>query len=275
MWFTMGVCALRAEQARGCVVNAFVDSVESSAVLLVAAAIKDKHPDRSKQRPRPVFGDLAGILYQGAVQSALVHALDSAPGALCVLLDTDSPSGNPLDADTWIACPLSDQARVDASLQALLQLKPIGLTAAAASEYHGHSAKRFMLNFIDACPDFDSIDANEYGRFSGSTAQADDVTPTEALLQQHALRAAVLPDIYAGRNKISAVLDLVGRVGALLRRWARLHAMGAVSLPPEDGWEFFRRVPPVPAATAIPSVEASSGDSTAIVVGAGPAPDPG
>ena len=156
-----------------------------------------------------------------------------------------------------------------------MQLRPIGLNATAAAEYHGHSAKRFMLNFMDACPDFSSIDANEYGRFSGSTAQADDVTPTEALLRQHALRAAVLPDIYAGRNKISTVLDLVGRVGALLRRWGRLHAMGAVSLPPEDGWEFFRRAPPVPAAAAVSSVEAPEpGGSTAILVHALPASEP-
>ena len=166
------------------------------------------------------------------------------PGVDSVLLDTDSPSGSPLGATEWVACPLDSQSRVDASIHDLLQLEPIGLSADQASAYHGHSAKRFVLNFMDASPEFDAHDSNEFGRFSGSTAQQNDLAPVAAMLHQHSLRAAVLPDIYATSSRVSLALDRVVRVQESLRRWACLLASGEVQAPHEDGWEAFRLPPP-------------------------------
>jgi len=99
-------------------------------------------------------------------------------------------------------------SRVDASLHALLQLAPIGLSAERAAAYHGHSPKRFLLNVVEASaslsPDTDGAEA---GRFSGSTAQNTDLEPVAAMLRQHSLRSAQLPGIYAGKAKVEKVFD--------------------------------------------------------------------
>ena len=73
----------------------------------------------------------------------------------------------------------------------------------AARRFHGHSCKRYCLNVAESSPLFDSIEATEVGRFSGSTAQDSDLEPREAMLRAHTQRVSVLPAIYASLSKKS------------------------------------------------------------------------
>ena len=250
MWYCMAMAALRAEQARGLVINAFVP--RGRALIACASAVLDKNPNPEAMSPRPVWFDVSGICHPGAVHSRLLESLDAAVSARALLLDTDSPSGDPVDATSFVAAPLALESRVCASIRALLQLPPLSLPAESASAYAGHSAKRFLLNFAMASPAFNEVDCNEVGRFSGSTAQSKDLTPTAAMLSKHSLRCAVLPEIYAGKTKVDTALSLIERASDQLRSWALGWWQGSVELSPEDGWDQFRDPPPPVPAVALP-----------------------
>ena len=124
----------------------------------------------------------------------------------------------------------------DASLHYILQLPEIGLSAEQAARYHGHSAKRFLLNVAEAIPTMSALDANEVGRFSGSISQAADLEPREQMLAAHDLRAAVLPAIYAGKAKVSKVFDLLARIQRAMSDAVARAPGGYTSLPLEGGW---------------------------------------
>lgn len=254
MWYAMMLGALRAEQSRGLVINAVVP--HGNALIACASAVRDKNPNPAAMQSRPVWFDIAGILYPGKVRSRLAASLEQHPGACALLMDTDSPDGDPQRATSFVAAPLSMEPRVCASLRGLLQLAPLSLSAEAATTYGGHSAKRFLLNFAEASPSFNSVESNDLGRFARSTAQSADLTPTEAMLQQHDLRCSALPDIYARKAKVGKAFDLIARASAELRSWALLSQVGQVSLPPEDGWGMFSTLPPPVAAAAAPPLDA-------------------
>ena len=115
----------------------------------------------------------------------------------CVLRDSDSQTGDPTHATRWIAAPIESPDRVNACLYALLALPPISMPPDMAASYHGHSAKRFILNVVEASPLFTKEEEGEVGRFSGSTgAQQNDLTPVQSMLHAHTLSVAVLPEIY-------------------------------------------------------------------------------
>ena len=196
-WCSLARMALRLKQSNCFVINAVVSHPsQGTATTIVSGSVRDdKHPDPSKKRPRPVWGAIDGLLQADALSHPLAEMLH--PDVRCILRDTDSPSGSPLTASRWLLAPLSSPARVDASLHALLMMPPISMPASMAERYHGHSAKRFLLNFAEACPGFGSMEATEIARFSQSTAQNSDMEPTAAMLQAHSLRVSILPDIYS------------------------------------------------------------------------------
>ena len=162
--------------------------------------------------------------------------LDGAEGAQCLLRDTDSRSGSPTAASCWLAAPLSGATRIDASLHGLLALPPIGMPPELIAQFHGHSAKRFMLNVVDSSPLFDVLFAKAAGRFYGSTAQHADLEPTQAMLVAHELRADVLPAIYARASRVSTQFDLLARIQRALRAAASLGRSDPSLLPPCGGW---------------------------------------
>lgn len=236
-WLFMALHALRLEQAQALVINAFVDHAFDGETfeITAAATLRDKNPNAAKVRPRPVWGVLAGFVHRDAARVALASSLQGAEDVRCILRDTDSPSGDPTTASAWVACGAS-RARAEKSLHALLQLPPISLPREAAERYHAHSAKRFLLNCAEASSEFDDVDANAIGRFSGSTAQDPDLEPVEAMLQRHALSSSILPQIYAGKAKVSKAFDLLARLHCTLRRVSWRHVNGERVLPPEGGW---------------------------------------
>jgi hypothetical protein len=205
-WLFLALHALRVEQSRGCFINAW--ALRGVFQITLAAVLHDKHPDPSKRRPRPVWGCFDGFVHPGKARSALVDSLTGAESVGCILRDTDSRSGDPSTATAWIASGVESTSRIDASIQSLLQMHPICLSHEQASRYHGHSAKRFLLNVAEAAPSLSlSADGVEFGRFGGSTAQNTDLEPTQAMLRQHELRSAQLPSIYAGKAKVETVFS--------------------------------------------------------------------
>lgn len=245
-WLFLATHALRVEQSRACVVNAFVEWRPAGArpgdparTITSAAVRRDKHPDRSKRRPRPVWGCFEGFAYPGAARAALSRMLRHAPGVRSVFLETDSKSGAPADATMWVHAPIGGTSRVDASLHSILQMAPISLTPEQAARFHGHSGKRFLMNAAAALCASASI-KQELARFSHSTAQLDDLQPTERMLQRHDLAASVLPDIYASKACVELALSAIARVHEPIR--AAVVAAGRQA-PGDGGAEWVEAVP--------------------------------
>lgn len=233
-WLYLALHALRAEQSHAHVINAWV--LHDTAHITVAAVRRDKHPDPSKRRPRPVWGCFDGLLYPGAARRTLIETLEGAEAVRCVLRDTDSRDGAPSGASRWVLAPLEAGSRPDKSLQSLLQMQPIGLSPEQASHYHPHAAKRFLQCAIEASPSLSlAVHGAESGRFSGSTAQNSDLEPTAQLLRQHELRSTVLPSIYASKAKVQSVFSRTAEIQAVLVAAAqRVHDGRAI--PREHGF---------------------------------------
>lgn len=218
-WCLLARLALRVEQAQSCVINAFLTHEYGGEffTILVGAVQRDKHPDPSKRRPRPFWGVADGLVEKDCLRNALVSMLHDVQQSRFLIRDTDSPDGDPTRASSWVAAPLKGASRVGASLQALLRLPPISFSAEEASAYHGHAAKRFLLNVAEASGAFSPVEACEIGRFSLSTAQSPDLEPVASMLQAHSTRASVLPGIYAGKAKVARVFDLLAKAQLVLR----------------------------------------------------------
>ena len=241
-WYAIAMCVLRLEQASSVAINCVHEHVydrggpeEETFRILCASALRDKHPNPAKQRPRPVWGIIDGVSDAGAVTSALFDMLRGAESVRCLVLDTDSPGPDPLSSPTaWVRNPLV-RGRAEASLHALLVL--VGLTPSAARRYKGHSGKRFMLSLIDDSPVFDTTDAQEAGRFSHSSAQDPDLEPVAAMLRAHTLASSALPAIYAGQVRVLKHFDRLCRLQIELRRAASvLRTIPPESLDIEGGW---------------------------------------
>ena len=188
-----------------------------SLLVVSASVLCDKHPDPSKRKPRPVWGCIEGYEESGAIRVALEEMLGVWPEVRCILLDTDSRTGDPSTASCWVANPLASK-RADASLHSVLTIA--GIESDRVKRYHGHSCKRFCLNVAEASPLFDALEATEVGRFSGSTAQNTDLEPREAMLRAHTQRVSVLPAIYGGLAKVAKVFDAI----------CKLHLVGCAAV---------------------------------------------
>ena len=210
-------------------------------LVVVGGACQDKHPDAEAMMPRPVWGILTGYLGGEPVRAALTDMLSDAPDLRCLIRDTDSRSGNPADATAFIksALPVSTASkRLDASLHAILQMPPIGLSAEEAATLHGHSGKRFLLNLCRSAKGaFSSSEAGTVGRFSGSAAQDRDVVPEAAALQRHEFSAGRLPDVYASSARVQNAFDLLARAHIIARAASLAALRGQPErLPTLGGW---------------------------------------
>ena len=243
-WFAMATHALRHEQARACVVNAFAShsSPEGTCTITSASVLRDKHPNRSKRRPRPVWGTLDGYAHPGAVREAFIAMLQACPGVRSFLLETDSPDGDPRRASQWVASPIISSNRADASIRALLSIPPISLSPEVAATYHGHSPKRFLLSAAEWCADLGGVAATEVARFSGSTAQNQDLEPIQAMLLRHELRSSILPDIYSRQARVSKVFDLIVTLHLAIQQAVSRILAHPGRYSTEHGWDAFNRV---------------------------------
>ena len=238
-WHLLAKAALRCEQASSCVVNAIVPVTAGDEVMhvLSGAVIKDKHPDSAKMRPRPFWAVIDDLEAPGPPPAAFLGMLDVAADVRCLLLDTDSPNGDPYHPSTtrWVLNPLEGQ-RAMCSLHSIL--RHAGLPDELVSRIRGHSFKRFLLNVAESDPSVSTADAHELGRFSGSVAQERDLEPVAALLERHTARISVLPAIYAQKAKVATSLHRLCRVELLLRS-ARSRAAAGERLPYLSEWGLF------------------------------------
>jgi hypothetical protein len=214
----------RVKQGTSMCINAVVPRSHEGSMhhVFVCSVDKDKHCDASAQRPRPAVGIASSAIHGDLPLEVLRAALDGRAGARSLLLDTDSANGDPTDPSTTtvVTSPLFG-ARAARALRALLQMEPIGLSPGEAGLYCGHSAKRFILQLAEASPLFDADDQRELGRFCGSTAQADFLVPSAALLERHTARCAVVPAMYAGPEKLESLTRLMARAAAVMRTAVR------------------------------------------------------
>ena len=240
-WYAMAKCLLRHEQASSCTIISFFPHTFQGAVytILFGGVLRDKHPDQSKQRPRPFWGCVDGIREREAPRRELSAMLLGAEGARSLLLDTDSPNGDPShpSTSTFVRTPISEGHRADASLQSLLRL--IGLPADLSSSFHRHACKRCLINAVDHSSSF-RLSAHALGRFSKSMAQQPDLEPTEVLLQRHALACDALPAIYAGKSRVLRSLDLVAGVESMLHAASQRAHDDPSRLSYVGGWDIFR-----------------------------------
>ena len=229
---------LRAEQASSCVINAIFARTWNgqTATIVSGSVVREKHPNPQKQHPRPFWGTFNSLVSApGSLLVALATMLREAEGVKCIILDTDSGKGSPLDATEWILSPLKDSGRVAQSLQALLELA--GMPRADTSRFLGHSLKRSCISVMEASPAFTPVQQNELARFSGSVAQNDDLMPVASMLQRHELRCAVLPAIYANKAKVEKILDLLVKLSAVMRYAALLVTADPSLLELDGGWD--------------------------------------
>ena len=204
-------------------------------------------PPRQTPQPRQAppetrLGCIDGYLFPGAVHAALLGMLDAQPGVRSLLLETDSPCGDPSRASRWVASPIFSNTRADASLHALLIMPPISLTRERAASYHQHSAKRFLLSAAEWADGFGGPDASEIGRFSGSIAQNPDLEPIQAMLQRHTLRSSVLPDIYSRQARVDKVFDALAALHFAVKR-AAVRLRDTPDAFSGDAWEAMRGSP--------------------------------
>jgi hypothetical protein len=215
-WLAAARSALRIEQAASCVINAVapVTADGTTALVIFGSVVREKHPDRTKQTPRPFFGIAEGINHGARSYDALCDMLDGRADVRALIIDTDSPSGDPRAASRWVSAPLAPGARASASLHALLEIA--GFDRASAGRLLGHGAQRFLMAFTEASPLFSPEHSSELARFAGSTSKDADLTPTQAMLARHAVRSAVLPAIYSGKEKVRSVAVTAVRVHAAI-----------------------------------------------------------
>ena len=213
-WNLLARAAFRFEQSSDCCINALVEHVYQGRPyrLLVGSVALDKNPDPENQKPRPFWAPIDGVYDRDAIVNALFSMIDGFEDVRCILLDTDSPDGDPSKSTAWERVPLISDSRRDASLHALLQMQPICMSPQEAATFHGHGGKRFPLTFAEASPHFTTTDGHVLGRFSESPAQDDSLEPSGAMLARHTARMAVLPAIYSRSRKVAQNFDLLARL---------------------------------------------------------------
>ena len=219
-WNFLGRHMLRFEQSSNMCINALVPySAFGIDVTVSCSARLDKHRNAAAQRPRPVWGTIDGVHDRVAIRMPLLEMLAGCEALRCILVDTDSPNGDPSHPDTtrWLLDPLKAPARVDQSLHALLRMHPLNLSEAEAARYHGHFGKRFNACVADASPDFSDKHRNDLGRFAGSSAQSDSLEPVAAMLERHTVAVTAMPNIYSRSTVVQYHLDLAVRLYAVLR----------------------------------------------------------
>ena len=207
-WSLLMRAAMRYEQSIGFVINAVVNHRFNGRCfpIVSGSVLRDKNPDRRKQRSRPVWFVVESL--EGAdvhvrnLESMLTHGEGV---SRCVFRETNSADGSPSAATAWARGPLLDHTRAARALYDVLVAG--GVPSDEANTFGLHFAKRFAMCAADGMKRFSDTERNEMGRFSGSLAQQPALVPTEDMLRRHSLKCAKLPDLYASDERVGTLLD--------------------------------------------------------------------
>ena len=207
----------RMEQVNDCV---FLGEVEG---FLHGALLLDKHPDPAKRRARPFWMQIAGP--DGGRQwfDFLKLTLQGAEGGCFVFRDfecsrlTDTDPGH---AVRWLNNPLRG-ARLVGAIASVIH-RVCGVPLVDAARFSKHSARHFLME-VAGHRNVHPLRLVEIGRWSGSTAQDPDLTPSQRLDKRHQLAAGVMPDNYAPLSKVRRVCRILGDQLAALGNLWRTH----------------------------------------------------
>lgn len=212
----------RCEQANSCVFR-FVRGGFLHGILL-----QDKHPDPDKKRPRPFWMRVAGPVGGDAWFAFLCSVLAGVEAGCFVFRDFDSDSGDPRDAKRFLNNPLVG-ARLLHAIRCVL-MRVCGMSWAEASHYALHCARHVLMEVAGARGEA-PLRAVEIGRWSGSTAQDDDLTPSARIARRHQLSAAIMPESYAPLAKVERVCAILGdQMRALDALYVASRAAGGLPL---------------------------------------------
>ena len=225
----------RCEQANSCFFNGEVDGFLHGVITL------DKNPNPDKRQARPFWMRLAGPGGSTEWFEFLKSVLRGVEGGCFVFRDfAGTSTGDPGEAKSFINSPLVGPRLVRAITCVISRV--CGLSEADASRWAKHSCRHFLME-CGGARSLHALRAVEIGRWSGSTAQDPDLTPSERLHRRHRLAAGEMPESYAPSAKVSRVCEILGDEMAVLDElWARAAGdpAGIRSIPPLGGFDVLR-----------------------------------
>lgn len=207
----------------------------------------DKNPNPDKRQARPFWMRIAGPGGSTEWFEFLKSVLRGVEGGCFVFRDfAGTSTGDPGEAKSFINSPLVGPRLVRAITCVISRV--CGLSEADAARWAKHSCRHFLMECSGA-RSVHALRAVEIGRWSGSTAQDPDLTPSERLHRRHRLAAGEMPESYAPSAKVSRVCEILGDEMAVLDElWARAagNPAGIRSIPPLGGFDVLREWPANP-----------------------------
>ena len=222
----------RCEQANSCFFDGEHDGFLHGVILL------DKNPNPDKKQARPFWMRIAGPDGGVAWFEFLKWVLRDVETGCFVFRDyAGSNDGDPSGATAFINSPLCGTRLVKAI--ACVISRVCGISMDDAMRWAKHACRHFLMECSGA-RGVHSLRAIEIGRWSGSTAQDPDLTPSQRQNRRHQLAAGVMPENYAPLAKVTRVCEILGaEMAALEKLWTRVNndPIGFESLPVFGGFE--------------------------------------
>ena len=207
------------QQVNDCVFLGEVEGAEFRAYLH-GALLGDKHPNPAKRQARPFWMRIAGPDGNRRWFDFLKRTLQGTEGGCFVFRDyvcKRRGDADPCHAVSWLNNPLRGPRLVDAIASVIHTVCEIPLADAAL--FTKHSARHFLMEVASHRGEH-PLRQVEIGRWSGSTAQDPDLTPSQRLNRRHQLESGVMPDNYAPMGKVQRVCQILGdQLDALNRLW--------------------------------------------------------
>ena len=211
----------RCEQANECSFQSVRGGMLHGVLLL------DKHPNPDKRRPRPFWMRIEGPVGGSGWFLFLLSVLAGVEDGCFVFRDFDSPSGDPAVATRFMNNPLTGARLLHAircTLVVVCRMSP-----ADAARFALHSSRHVLMEVAGARGE-QPLRAVEIGRWSGSTAQDEDLTPSQRLDRRHQVRMGIMPESYAPMAKVSRVCSILCDQMSALDALYRASRAGSVSL---------------------------------------------
>ena len=179
----------------------------------------DKNPNPEKRQARPFWMRIAGFDGETTWFEFLKAVLTGVETGCFVCRDFDGTSGDPQDATRFLNNAL-DGARLVHAVACVIS-RVCGVAIGTAKRWAKHSARHFLME-CSSSRKVHALRGIEIGRWSGSTAQNPDLTPSQRLNQRHMLAAGKMPEAYAPCTKVDRVKEILGdEMGALDKMWAK------------------------------------------------------
>lgn len=183
----------------------------------------DKNPKPEKRQARPFWMRIEGFDGDTTWFAFLKAVLADVETGCFVCRDFDGSSGDPRDATRFLNNAL-DGARLVHAVACVIS-RVCGVDYDTAKRWAKHSARHFLMECSNARR-VHSLRGVEIGRWSGSTAQNPDLTPSQRLNQSHVLAAGKMPEAYAPCTKVDRVKEILGdEMGALDKMWAKVTSL--------------------------------------------------